>query len=119
MPSCDSSHLNSTPLSRNRLVHGTVSFGDIVLLTWTIGLSASLAVGILLGWHIFLILTNQVELSPHSSLSLVDPLSRQPSSFTSTMKTAMMREPTDFFIATLSIKGIAKIFDDFLVKAHG
>jgi palmitoyltransferase len=53
---------------RNQLVHGAVTLEDIVLLTWTVGFSASLAVGILLGWHIFLIVTNQVLSFPFLSL---------------------------------------------------
>jgi hypothetical protein len=50
-------------LTRARLVHGEVSLEEVVLLTWTIAFSASISVGILLGWHIYLIATNQVV--PH------------------------------------------------------
>mmetsp|Transcript_16849 Transcript_16849/g.25340 ORF Transcript_16849/g.25340 Transcript_16849/m.25340 type:complete len:331 (-) Transcript_16849:55-1047(-) len=59
---CSSWVLELTPAQRRQALYGGIDVDEAVILTFTVALSAALAVGILLGWHIYLILTNQTTI---------------------------------------------------------
>lgn len=98
---------------RRQAFWGTLDMGDAIMLTFTIALSAGISVSILLGWHIYLILSNQVRICDHLILLTYIYVRRQQLSFISIMKIVPRPRPKAFYTEIHLVKDGERIYREY------